>query len=542
LNKPDHLYILAWALHGRSHFFSDVDQIIEHAEQYGATRNLYMGVGLRAEILPPDRRGGNADIAAIGGLWIDVDVLHDAHKKQNLFPTVEDAYKFICDATELTPSYTIHSGHGLQAWWLFNEVWQFSEDDERQSAADLARKWTNTFRSKAQDIGYDVDATHDLSRVMRIPDTFNLKDKDNPVKVTVYDRYQVNGTIARYSPEDFEPFLLDLPGTERQQKAANGTSNEIIDVGTYKINSAAEPNFAKFDLLMDSSAKFKNSWLHKRKDMGDQSLSAYDQSLASLAARAGWSEQEIVDLMIAHRNTHGESGNHNNLEDYFNRTLRRAFLFAGVERRQALLVEELTNETDLEAKKEIMATLFSGVKITRLVKFTSDPPSYRLETDSGSVAIPSAADLMKYEKFSQHVADATKVVLPKIKDERWREILQSLFDVMEEQSAGEESTNKGMVRGWLSAYLTERTPTSDLEDIAHSSSPFVEDEEVYLFSASLRQWLYNTNGDRIDSKQLGTYLKAFGCNQVMKMLPTEKGGFTPRYCWHVPIENLTIGD
>ena len=57
---------------------------------------------------------------------------------------------------------------------------------------------------------------------------------------------------------------------------------------------------------MENDQKFKRSWEHRRPDMQDPSASGYDQSLANIALAAGWSDQEIANLMIAHRRKYGE--------------------------------------------------------------------------------------------------------------------------------------------------------------------------------------------------------------------------------------------
>ena len=74
-------------------------------------------------------------------------------------------------------------------------------------------------------------------------------------------------------------------------------------------------------MLFRSNPKAKASWDRKRSDLQDQSASAYDMSLAMYAAQANWTDQEIVDLLIASRRKHGDD-----LKlrlDYFERTLAK---------------------------------------------------------------------------------------------------------------------------------------------------------------------------------------------------------------------------
>ena len=58
---------------------------------------------------------------------------------------------------------------------------------------------------------------------------------------------------------------------------------------------------AKHEAFLENDGTYKASWLHKRRDLADKSLSGYDMSLASLAGQAGWSPGEIAALIRAHR-------------------------------------------------------------------------------------------------------------------------------------------------------------------------------------------------------------------------------------------------
>src|SRR5262249_15818403 len=70
-----------------------------------------------------------------------------------------------------------------------------------------------TLKSYAAESGWKLDSTSDLARVLRIPGTFNRKlDPAVPVKVQEQNRQH------RYSPEEFEPFLV----LETQMEAKPG--------------------------------------------------------------------------------------------------------------------------------------------------------------------------------------------------------------------------------------------------------------------------------------------------------------------------------
>jgi len=84
----------------------------------------------------------------------------------------------------------------------------------------------------------------------------------------------------------------------------------------------AVPPKLKFGLLAEIDRKFVTSWNHQRPDLTDQSPSAFDLSLAVFAAIIGWSDQEIVNLLIAHRRRHGADLKLR--PDYYRMTIRKA--------------------------------------------------------------------------------------------------------------------------------------------------------------------------------------------------------------------------
>lgn len=103
-----------------------------------------------------------------------LDIAGPMHQKKNLPPDRGSAEALI-KAMGPEPTLLVHTGHGLHAWWLFREPWLFDDDAERQRAVSFSRRWQQTLRGLAKQHGWDVDATHDLTRVLRVPGTFNHK-------------------------------------------------------------------------------------------------------------------------------------------------------------------------------------------------------------------------------------------------------------------------------------------------------------------------------------------------------------------------------
>jgi len=145
-------------------------------------RNVYMPVGLQRQRLDQYHRGDAASVCALVGMWADIDIAGTGHAGIDYPPTEADALALVAELP-LEPTVLVHSGHGLQAWWCFREPWTLDNDEERQAAATLARRWLATVQAYAARNGWKIDATADLARVLRVPGTTNWKVAGAPAPV-----------------------------------------------------------------------------------------------------------------------------------------------------------------------------------------------------------------------------------------------------------------------------------------------------------------------------------------------------------------------
>ena len=297
--KPAETFILIWRLRGKqSHWYRDLAEAAAFAER-SAGEDVYVGAALSPNDFGPQKRCTAEQTAGISALWIDLDFAGDGHKKLNLPPTAQDALGLI--PPDLPASLIIHSGHGLQAWWIFPGPWVFRDDSDRERAADLARRFNRLFQARAGLKGWDVDSVADLARVMRVPGTTNCKISSAHVPVKILDLND-----RRYTPQEIQEHVSRTLNAERKPAIPAPTLLPVVTAsGPLMLDPEAHPPAFKFELLWDIDGAFRRSWTHERRGMLDQSPSAYDQSLANLAAMYRWTDQEITDLLIAHRREHG---------------------------------------------------------------------------------------------------------------------------------------------------------------------------------------------------------------------------------------------
>lgn len=176
----------------------NLQQMAEFALQLsGQKKNVYFGVGTTTRQLNDYERPKNEDVSGISAFWVDIDIADTAHAADNLPPDVSAARNLL--PHEFDPSIVVHSGHGLHAYYLLREEWTLETEEERQKATNILRKLQGAVRAKATVNGWHLDAVSDLTRVLRVPGTWNLKIPDAPVICEV-----IESADCRYNVSDFD--------------------------------------------------------------------------------------------------------------------------------------------------------------------------------------------------------------------------------------------------------------------------------------------------------------------------------------------------
>lgn len=180
-----------------------LDEAVEYCAAKAPTFDVYAAVGLQHERPAHTSRGAEPGVSALPGLWADVDIAGAAHKSDALPPTEQDARSLI-DTAGLEPSLVVHSGFGLQPYWLFREPCQIESDNERRRLKSLSARFQLNLRLRANIRGWTMDSTADLCRVLRVPGTFNHK-VDGDIRMVTAEYAD-----PAYNLDDFEDLLAGV--------------------------------------------------------------------------------------------------------------------------------------------------------------------------------------------------------------------------------------------------------------------------------------------------------------------------------------------
>lgn len=325
---------------------------------------------------------------------------------------------------------------------------------------------------------------------------------------------------------------------------APGALGSVIAAIEPVVNGNGEWPKARLDILMINTPAVRETW-ERSKQVEGWSASEWDLSLASYLMNASFHDAEIVATLIQFRSKHGEDLKLR--PDYYARTLLKAHS----NRAEAAAYSQLTvgfgDISDPDEKRTaildaINTALFAhrnGAKIAGIVKYTSDPPKYKLVSTKGAIT-GDIGLIASQTKFRESVMSCAGIVIPKFTDSKWMPITQNLLDACTEESIGDEATDAGFARTLIRAYLKQRRAVADeasMADALSEGNPFRKDGLTYIVGSDLQIFCRLQHGGGSPSgKELGVKLRAKGleCESEVVVYVNREGKRTSRSCWKVP--------
>jgi hypothetical protein len=523
--------VSVWTLPDRATRFFDE---VEPAASYVVTRaadaeGVYFGVGLyRAGVA--SGRGKAADVVCIPAMWADIDY-GPVHSKKNI-PQTQSEAEAILAAVGLKPSLVVHSGHGLHAYWLLDEALHASS-----GASDLASRWSATVRAVARGRGFETDSVGDLARVLRVPGTWNHKAGGRrPVEVIS----PASDAELRYSAEQIESMCV---------AAEFCVSIEDAPVEALILDPKAEPPATKLLAHMENDRRFAKTWRHQRPDLADQSASSYDMALASYAVNAGWTDQDIANLLIAFRRTHKLDLAKALRRDYLQRTIARAKATVSDSEscREAREAKAKAKQAERKAEREHFEAVdkileapepeldrisrMIGVPVARWIQHGIEESDYSLVLANGrDICIGPVDAVMNMVRFKARMYEATGIVVPRMKCEQWDTFCRLLAKCVE-VVANDESGRVNRLKDWLTAYLTQTAIYRDDEwpSALKRFHPFIREGRLHVSIQDTLRFIRYSLDEKADKADLWRVLRAGGFEQVCVSARIDGVVITRRY-------------
>lgn len=286
--------------------------------------DVYFGLGLAGAQLRRTERAKIPQIVGIPGLWLDLDVDGGPQRKRGGVPTQHNAGELA--ASRIEPTMLLDSGYGVHAYYLFNEgPWRFRKVSERAGAQVLARKFYALHAEAAERMGWGLDtSTHDLTRVLRLPGTLNVKDPERPRPVEV-----ITADGPRHSVDALEDLVAgveDLQAVAPSLGGAPGQGGAELDADRLQVTAASGQLPDWLDVVFENSPEIGHVFHAPPGSLGFEAFSAseMDLSLASHLAYANHTTTEIAEAIVLRRLHHDPGDTKHKRRKYLLDTIARA--------------------------------------------------------------------------------------------------------------------------------------------------------------------------------------------------------------------------
>ena len=175
------------------------------------------------------KRGDEHVVSYQTAIVTDIDISGEAHKSTNLAANFEEAKSFL----PFTPSLILNSGHGGQAYFIFDQPILIT-DQNREQLKYRNNFMLNVIRNNAG--GKTIDGVGDLPRVMRTPGTFNYKLGTNNAPMC----YVVEDSGLLFSPEQIDEKLkaaiqIQTPKAQATSTMPKKSKKDFVDDSDFNI-------------------------------------------------------------------------------------------------------------------------------------------------------------------------------------------------------------------------------------------------------------------------------------------------------------------
>src|SRR5262245_55625666 len=188
---------------GQQFFDHDLATILAFIANH-LDENVCFGVATRKT-----NDGSKNGVSYVTSLWADIDWKDFAHGQAE---TDEAIRKF-----PLKPSIIVSSGHGYHLYWRLLEP------------TPAAIEIEGYLKGIAKALDADRAAA-ELARILRVPGTFNYKDKENIVPVAIREVTEVS-----YALSEFDPWKMEVRQIEKRHINFTG-SCQNVDVRRFNLS------------------------------------------------------------------------------------------------------------------------------------------------------------------------------------------------------------------------------------------------------------------------------------------------------------------
>ena len=164
------------------------------------------------------------------------------------------------------------------------------------------------------------------------------------------------------------------------------------------------------------------------------------------------------------------------------------------------------------------------IDVDGFTKIMTEPPIYAFNVEGTRVQMTSE-ELLNQRKFACVILDAASKHWTIVKDDKFKEFLESRMEDMTEVEAPPEADMKSMVMRALESFIEEKKNRKDSDDAYHNGRVLIKGEDAWFDIRALARYLKRDNIN-IERRTLVEVLERIGCHWKTK--GTTIGGKTAR--------------
>lgn len=368
--------------------------------------------GIFLGVLPRARKSGKTEDVGRGAVvWVDLDFKDYAEG--------EDEARGRLAEFPFEPSVVVFSGHGLHAYWLLRE-------------AEEPKVLSNLSRGVGQVLG--GDNTHDATRLLRLPGTFNYKDPSAPI-ATVLEVLEVD---RRYNASELEDALDTCGWNPTDAASAEPIEVVVAERMSDRVLALLDTN-KRVSALFNGTGKPAVGADGRRLDATN---SGYDFSFVLELARLGVDDASELATALSCR------------PDGVAR-----------EKGQAYLARTVANALDRADNASEAITMVVDFDVERVRILASDRSTYEL-TIGGHVLSLTSAQLRSKSSFATRYLELIhRVPLLPTKADDWRAFVNGLLVRAEVVELGQDASESAALREDVERAVQELQQGDELEDL-----------------------------------------------------------------------------
>lgn len=192
-------------------------QLYQNIEEISNQYNVYFGIASRKN----NKSGKKENCQYLPALFADIDYGSIGHKKSTFFNSVEEILEHL-QRLNLKHNVIINSGHGIHVYWILNEPLMLTPE-----SIPLVESLLKDIQTLC-----GGDSIQDVSRILRVPHTYNYKEDKIEARF-IYsdynDLHSIESLKETLQLKGLQKIAKTLAGSEPLKKMVINGSHSPID-------------------------------------------------------------------------------------------------------------------------------------------------------------------------------------------------------------------------------------------------------------------------------------------------------------------------